>query len=57
VVDGLRPVFRWDRLYIGGGNSALIDTETVDRLGEDVTIVPNTAGVLGGSRAWKLLGA
>ncbi|GAA4253281.1 ROK family protein [Dactylosporangium darangshiense] len=57
VVDGLRPVFRWDRLYIGGGNSALIDADTVARLGEDVTIVPNTAGVVGGSRAWKLMGA
>jgi polyphosphate glucokinase len=57
VVDGLRPVFRWDRLYIGGGNAALIDAETIPLLGADVTIVPNTAGVLGGSKAWKLLGA
>jgi polyphosphate glucokinase len=56
VVDGLRPVFRWDRLYLGGGNSELIDAKTVARLGDDVTIVPNTAGVLGGSRAWKLVG-
>lgn len=57
VVDGLRPVVRWDRLYIGGGNSALVDAPTLARLGADVTIVPNTAGVLGGSRAWKLTGA
>jgi len=57
VVDGLRPVFRWDRLYLGGGNSQLIDAATVARLGADVTIVPNTAGVLGGSRAWNLTGA
>lgn len=56
VVDGLRPVFRWDRLFIGGGNAALIDAEAVARLGGDVTIVPNTAGVLGGARAWKLIG-
>jgi polyphosphate glucokinase len=56
VVDGLRPVIRWDRLYIGGGNAALIDPDTVDLLGEDVRIVPNTAGVLGGARAWKLIG-
>lgn len=55
VVDSLRPVFRWDRLYIGGGNSQLIDPPTLQRLGPDVTIVPNAAGVLGGSRAWKLL--
>ncbi|GAA2337012.1 ROK family protein [Dactylosporangium salmoneum] len=57
VVEGLRPVFHWDRLYIGGGNSALIDADTVARLGPDVTIVPNTAGVVGGARAWKLMGA
>ncbi|MEV6926306.1 ROK family protein [Dactylosporangium sp. NPDC051485] len=57
VVEGLRPVFHWDRLYIGGGNSALIDAGTVAALGPDVTIVPNTAGVLGGARAWKLMGA
>ncbi|HEX5541936.1 MAG TPA: ROK family protein, partial [Micromonospora sp.] len=24
VVDGLRPVFLWDRLYLGGGNARLI---------------------------------
>src|SRR5262249_54090758 len=56
-VDGLRPVFRWDRLYLGGGNSRRIDGPTRARLGDDVTIVPNTAGVMGGSRAWKLMGA
>jgi polyphosphate glucokinase len=54
VVEGLRPVFRWDHLYLGGGNSVLIDAPTLARLGDDVTIVANTAGVLGGSRAWKL---
>lgn len=56
VVEGLRPVFRWDRLYLGGGNSALIDAENLALLGDDVTIVPNTAGVVGGARAWKLIG-
>ena len=54
VIDGLRPVFRWDRLYLGGGNAQLIEPKTVASLGEDVTIVPNVAGILGGSRAWTL---
>jgi polyphosphate glucokinase len=54
VVDGLRPVFRWDRLYLGGGNAQLLDPKTVAKLGEDVTIVTNVAGILGGSRAWTL---
>ncbi|UWP79470.1 ROK family protein [Dactylosporangium fulvum] len=56
MVDGLRPVFHWDRLFLGGGNSALIDPPALAELGDDVTIVPNTAGVTGGARAWKLMG-
>ena len=44
VVDGLRPVFRWDRLYLGGGNSRLIRPEQLARMGDDVVVVPNTAG-------------
>jgi polyphosphate glucokinase len=54
VVNGLRPVFRWDRLYLGGGNSRVIDARSVARMGDGVTIVPNAAGILGGSRAWAL---
>jgi polyphosphate glucokinase len=54
VVIGLRPVFRWDRLYLGGGNSQLIDARSVAAMGDDITIVPNAAGILGGSRAWSL---
>jgi polyphosphate glucokinase len=50
TVDGLRPVFCWDRLYVGGGNAKHLTLS----LGEDVTIVPNVAGILGGVRAWDL---
>ena len=55
VVEGLRPVFVWDRLYLGGRNSQLIDPRSVARLGDSVSIVANAAGILGGSRAWTLL--
>jgi polyphosphate glucokinase len=54
VVDGLRPVFLWDRLYLGGGNSRLIRPEQLSRMGDDVVVVPNTAGIVGGVRAWSL---
>ena len=54
VIVGLQPVFRWDRLYLGGGNARLIDPRSVVRMGDGVTIVPNAAGILGGSRAWVL---
>jgi polyphosphate glucokinase len=56
VVDGLRPVFLWDRLYLGGGNSRLIRPEQLARMGDDVVVVPNTAGILGGVRAWSISG-
>jgi polyphosphate glucokinase len=54
IVDGLRPVFMWDRLYIGGGNARRIRPEQLTRMGDDVVVVPNTAGIIGGVRAWSL---
>jgi len=54
VVDGLRPMYMWDRLYLGGGNSKRIVPTYRDRLGEDVIIVPNDAGIIGGVRSWEL---
>jgi polyphosphate glucokinase len=54
LVEELRPVFKWDRLYIGGGNARLIRPIDLERIGDDVVIVPNTAGVAGGVRAWDL---
>jgi polyphosphate glucokinase len=54
VVQGLRPVVHWDRLYLGGGNARLLTPRSVAAMGAGVVIVPNTAGILGGSRAWDL---
>lgn len=50
TVEGLRPVFRWTHLYVGGGNSHKV----TEFLGEDVTIVRNVAGILGGVKVWDL---
>ena len=44
VVDGLRPVFWWDRLYLGGGNARQVTPQVLARLGDDVVVVPNQAG-------------
>jgi polyphosphate glucokinase len=52
AVAVLRPVFWFDRLYIGGGNAKYLPAD----LGPDVTLVPNSAGLTGGVRAWELLG-
>lgn len=54
IVTGLRAMYLWDRLYIGGGNSVRITPTHRARLGEDVVIVPNDAGLRGGVRAWDL---
>jgi polyphosphate glucokinase len=50
AIDGLRPMFLWDSAYVGGGNAARLKV----RLGADVTIVPNDAGILGGIRLWDM---
>ena len=55
LIDGLRPVFVWDRLYLGGGNARNIKLEIVEKLGDDVVIVPNSAALVGGVRAWQLV--
>jgi polyphosphate glucokinase len=54
VVGGLRPVFLWDRLYLGGGNSRNITATVLGWLGDDVVIVPNSAALVGGARIWRL---
>jgi polyphosphate glucokinase len=54
VVEALRPVFMWDRLYLGGGNARVLSAEVIAALGDDVVIVPNSAGIVGGVRAWEL---
>ena len=89
VVEALEPVFVWDRIYLGGGNSRHITPETLAKLqrlpetayeagqprdtaptdeqvaedpdhpddaGGKVVVVPNSAGIAGGARAWELAG-
>ncbi|MCL2422443.1 MAG: ROK family protein, partial [Micrococcales bacterium] len=52
IVEHLRPVVMWDRLYLGGGNSRRISPSALQRLGDDVVVVPNAAGIVGGVRVW-----
>jgi polyphosphate glucokinase len=52
MVEELRPVFVWDRIYLGGGNSRRIRPEQLRRMGDDVVVVPNSAAMGGGVRAW-----
>ncbi|MDO4900021.1 ROK family protein [Actinomyces sp.] len=54
VVEALRPMYMWDRLYLGGGNSRRITAFQLNRIGDDVVVVPNEAGMTGGARCWEM---
>ena len=54
AIESLWPVFRWDKLYLGGGNSARIVLSVRGKLGDNVVFVPNAAGMNGGVRAWAM---
>jgi polyphosphate glucokinase len=49
VVDQILPIFNPRRVYLGGGNARLLDP---DDLPDDVQVVDNIAGLLGGVRLW-----
>lgn len=55
VVEAFRPVYLWDRLYLGGGNARRLTPTTAARLGDRVVVADNSAGILGGVRAWDLV--
>src|SRR3954469_10591492 len=48
AIESLRNLTNFDHLYIGGGNARLLD----EKLPPDVSIVSNTAGIIGGVRLW-----
>jgi polyphosphate glucokinase len=49
AIESLRDLTNFDHLYIGGGNARLI----TEKLPPDVSIVSNTAGIIGGVRLWE----
>ena len=61
AILALWPVFRWDHLYLGGGNTALLTPETHAKLTEliasgklnPITFIDNSAVTLGGVATWK----
>ncbi len=54
VIEGFEPVYRWDRLYIGGGNAKRITEYYRAKMPAGVEYVGNEAGMVGGVRAWVL---
>jgi polyphosphate glucokinase len=51
VLEQIQPIFNPRRIYLGGGNSRLLDPGA---LPENARIVDNVAGVLGGVRLWDV---
>ena len=49
VIEILKVVFNYDRLYISGGNADLIKF----KLDENITIASNKDGIKGGAKLWK----
>jgi polyphosphate glucokinase len=50
AIANLRALLFFDHLYIGGGNSRRV---VRDDLPDDVTIIDNSAGILGGIKLWE----
>lgn len=50
VLTILKTVFNYDRLYIGGGNSAKLNF----KLDKNINIITNEDGIKGGARLWQL---
>jgi polyphosphate glucokinase len=50
VLNILKIVFNYDRLYIGGGNSGKLNF----KLDKNIKIITNEDGIKGGARLWQL---
>ncbi|MGH9078760.1 MAG: ROK family protein [Acidimicrobiales bacterium] len=49
AIATLRALLFFDHLFIGGGNSRRVNRHNLD---DDITIVDNTAGIVGGVKLW-----
>jgi len=54
AIANLDALFYYDHLYIGGGNARRVDRDELGDALERITIVDNTAGILGGIKLWEV---
>jgi len=54
AVANMQAMFFYDHLYIGGGNARRIDRDKLGDALERITIVDNSAGILGGIKLWEV---
>ena len=50
VIEVLKVVFNYDRLYLGGGNADQVDI----KLDKNIIVVTNKDGIKGGAKLWQL---
>lgn len=53
AVTNLDRLFFFDHLFIGGGNGRRVSTKSLEAFSGRVTLVDNTAGILGGIKLWE----
>ncbi|SQH28194.1 Uncharacterised protein [Arcanobacterium haemolyticum] len=54
VIDSLWPMYRWDQLYVGGGNAFKLTAPVRARLADaGVKFLDYEAGARGGAAAWE----
>jgi polyphosphate glucokinase len=53
ALANLDALFFFDHLYIGGGNGSRVDRDELGEMLERITVVDNTAGILGGIKLWE----
>lgn len=53
AVANLDGVFFFDHLYIGGGNARRVNPSGLGEIASKVTLVDNSAGILGGIKLWE----
>ena len=54
AIARINALFFYDHLYIGGGNARRVDRDALGDALERITIVDNTAGILGGIKLWEV---
>jgi polyphosphate glucokinase len=54
AIARIDALFFFDHLYIGGGNARRVNRDALGDALERITIVDNTAGILGGIKLWDV---
>jgi polyphosphate glucokinase len=55
AVANLDALFFFDHLFIGGGNARRVNRDELGDVVERITVVDNTAGILGGIKLWDVI--